>query len=107
MDQRRVHVLAFIHGARVMGAVGSREATSMKYVDGMWHYEPDQPMSRAFANHPMMRELHAIREKHDQQTQSAPTTERNQLTRFLSSHGYTLIPTKRGTRKLVQTFELT
>ena len=59
-------------------------------------------MKRQFANDPMMSELHDIREKHYQKTKRAPATERNRLTRFLSSHGYTLIPTKRGTRKLVR-----
>ena len=50
----------------------------------------------------MMSELHAIREKHYQKTKTAPATERNRLVRFLSSYGYRLVPTKRGTRKLVR-----
>ena len=62
-------------------------------------------MKREFTNDSMMSELHAIREKHYQQTKPAPATERNRLTRFLSSYGYTLIPTKRGTRKLVRSSE--
>ena len=64
-------------------------------------------MKREFANDAMMSELHAIREKHYQQTKSSPATKRNQrrgnrLASFLSSYGYALIPTKRGTRKLVR-----
>ena len=64
-------------------------------------------MKRQFADDPMMSELHAIREKHDQQIESAPTTKRNhrrsnRLASFLSSYGYGLVPTKRGTRKLVR-----
>ena len=64
-------------------------------------------MKRQFANDSMMSELHAIREKHYQQTQSAPATKRNhrrgnRLVSFLSSYGYQLVPTKRGTRKLVR-----
>jgi len=59
-------------------------------------------MKRAFVDDPMMSELHDIREKHDQQTKSAPATERNRLVSFLSSYGYTLVPTKRGTRKLIR-----
>ncbi len=55
----------------------------------------------------MMSELHAIREKHYQQTKSAPRTKHNhrrgnRLISFLSSYGYALIPTKRGTRELVR-----
>lgn len=65
-------------------------------------------MKREFANDSMMSELHAIREQHDQQTKSAPATKRNRrkgnrLVNFLSSYGYALIPTKRGTRKLIKT----
>ena len=64
-------------------------------------------MKRQFANDPMMSELHDIREKHYQQTKSAPATKRNhrngnRLIRFLSSYGYQLVQTKRGTRKLVR-----
>ena len=67
-------------------------------------------MKRAFANDPMMSELHAIREKHYQQTKSAPATKRNhrkgnRLVSFLFSYGYRLIPTKRGTHRLVRTSE--
>jgi len=40
-----------------MGAVGSREATSMKCVDDTWHSEPGQPGIREFADDPMMSEL--------------------------------------------------
>lgn len=50
----------------------------------------------------MMSELHAIRQKHYQQTKSAPAPERNRLVNFLSSYGYALVPTKRGTHKLVR-----
>ncbi len=55
----------------------------------------------------MMSELHAIREKHYQQTKFTPATKRNhrrnnRLVSFLSSYGYALVPTKRGTRKLVR-----
>ena len=79
----------------------------MKCVDDTWHSEPGQPVKRAFADDPMMNELHAIREKHYQQTKSAPATRRNhrngnRLINFLSSYGYQLVPTKRGTRKLVR-----
>lgn len=61
-------------------------------------------------NDPMMRELHAIRAKHYQQTKSAPATKRNhrrgnRLASFLSSYGYVLVPTKRGTRKLVRSLK--
>ena len=59
-------------------------------------------MKRQFADDPMMSELHAIREKHYQKTKAAPATERNRLVSFLSSYGYRLIPTKRGTHKLVR-----
>ena len=64
-------------------------------------------MKRQFTDDPMMSELHAIREKHYQQTKSAPATKRNyrkgdRLISFLSFYGYTLVPTKRGTRKLVR-----
>ncbi len=59
-------------------------------------------MKREFANDPMMSELHDIREKHYQKTKAAPATERNRLVSFLSSYGYTLVPTKRGTRKLIR-----
>jgi len=64
-------------------------------------------MKRQFADDPMMSELHAIREKHYQQTKAAPITKRNhrkgnRLVSFLSSYGYALVPTKRGTRKLVR-----
>ena len=60
-----------------------------------------------FADDPMMSELHAIREKHYQKTKSARATKRNhrngnRLINFLSSYGYQLVPTKRGTRKLVR-----
>ena len=60
-----------------MGVVGSREATSMKCMDDTWHSEPDQPLRRGFVDDPMMRELHAIREKHDQQTISRLESPRN------------------------------
>ena len=68
---------------------------------------PERQMKRQSADDPMMSELHAIREKHDQQTKSTPATTRNhrngnRLISFLSSYGYTLVPTKRGTRKLVR-----
>ena len=68
---------------------------------------PERQMKRQFADDPMMSELHTIREKHDQQTKSALATKRNyrrdnRLASFLSSYGYTLVPTKRGTRKLVR-----
>ena len=59
-------------------------------------------MNREFAHDPMMSELHDIREKHCQQTKRAPATERNRLASFLSSYGYQLVPTKRGTRKLIR-----
>ena len=59
-------------------------------------------MNRAFAHDPMMSELHDIRETHYQQIKRAPATERNRLASFLSSYGYQLVPTKRGTRKLVK-----
>lgn len=64
-------------------------------------------MKRQFANDLMMTELHAIREKYYQQTKSAPAKKDNgrkgnQLGSFLSSYGYALVPTKRGTRKLVR-----
>ena len=63
-------------------------------------------MKRQFASDPMMSELHAIREKHYQQTTSALATKRNgkgnQPLSFLSSDGYALVPTKWGTRKLVR-----
>ena len=59
-------------------------------------------MNREFANDPMMKELHAIREEHSRSTKAAPATERNRLTSFLSSYGYRLVPTKRGTSKLVK-----
>ena len=64
-------------------------------------------MKRRFVDDPMMNELHAIREKHYQQSKAAPATKRNhrngnQLASFLSSYGYQLVPTKRGTHKLVR-----
>ena len=64
-------------------------------------------MKREFADDPMMSELHDIREKHYQQTASTSATKRhhrkgNRLANFLSSYGYALVPTKRGTRKLVR-----
>ena len=64
-------------------------------------------MKKQFADDSMMSELHAIREKHYRQTKSAPRTKHNgrrgnRLVSFLSSYGYTLVPTKRGTRKLVR-----
>lgn len=57
---------------------------------------------REFVEDPMMSELHAIREKHSQQVKPTPATERNRLVSFLSSYGYALVATKRGTRKLVR-----
>ena len=64
-------------------------------------------MKREFAHDSMMSELHDIREKHYQATRSAPSTKRNdhkgnRLVSFLSSYGYALVPTTRGTRKLVR-----
>ena len=64
-------------------------------------------MNRAFEGDPMMSELHEIRERHYRQAKFASVIERNdrrvnRLVKFLSSYGYTLIPTKRGTRKLVR-----
>ena len=68
---------------------------------------PERQMKRQCADDAMMNELHAIREKHDQQTKSAPATKRNhrngnRLVSLLSSYGYALVPTTRGTRKLVR-----
>ena len=79
----------------------------MKWVDDTWRSEPRQPIERTFADDPLMSELHAIKEKHDQQTTSASATTRNhrrinRLANFLSSYGYQLVPTKRATRKLVR-----
>jgi len=65
--------------------------------------EPGQPVIREFADDPMMRELHTIREKHSQEAKSTPATEHNRLVSFLSSSGYRLVSTKRGTRKLIKT----
>ena len=64
-------------------------------------------MKREFSNEPTMNELHSIREKHYQQTKAAPMTKRNhrkgnRLASFPSSCGYTLVPTKRGTRTLIR-----
>jgi hypothetical protein len=64
-----------------------------------------QSMKRAFADDPLMSELHAIREKHYQQTKATPATDRNRLASFLSSYGYRVVPTKWGTRKLVRSLE--
>ena len=82
----------------------------MKCVDDTWRSKPRQPIKRTFADDPMMSELHDIREKHYQATRSVPATKRNdrkgnRLVRFLSSYGYQLVPTKRGTRKLVRSLK--
>ncbi len=64
-------------------------------------------MRREFVDDPMMSELHEIREKHYQEAKSSPARERNRrkenrIAQFLSSYGYQLVPTRRGTRKLVR-----
>lgn len=63
-------------------------------------------MKREFADDPMMGELHDIRAKHDQEATSSPATAQprrraRRIAKLLSAYGYQLVPTKRGTRRLV------
>lgn len=64
-------------------------------------------MKKIFTDDPMMSELHAIREEHYLKSKALPLSERSRRmgekeNTFLFSYGYKLVPTKRGTRKLVK-----
>ena len=64
-------------------------------------------MAEEFKNDPMMKELHQIRAEHSREVKSARGKRRGreleqQAETFVASYGYKLVPTKRGTHKLVK-----
>lgn len=64
-------------------------------------------MVEEFKDDPMMRELHQIRAEHSRQAKSIRGRHRGReleekAEAFVASYGYALVPTKRGTHKLVK-----
>ena len=60
-----------------------------------------------FKNDPMMKELHQIRAKHSREATAVRSSQRcreleEKAEEFVASYGYKLVPTKRGTNRLVK-----
>ena len=64
-------------------------------------------MAEEFRNDPMMRELHEIRAKHSTKGKAVRDKGRGkrlekEAEKFVALYGYKLVPTRRGTHKLVK-----
>lgn len=64
-------------------------------------------MAEEFKNDPMMKELHQIRAEHSREVRSIRGRRRGReleekAEAFVASYGYKLVPTKRGTNRLVK-----
>ncbi len=64
-------------------------------------------MAEEFKNDPMMKELHQIRAEHSREVKSVQGRRRGReleekAEAFVASYGYKLVPTKRGTNRLVK-----
>ena len=64
-------------------------------------------MAEEFKNDPMMKELHQIRAKHSREAPAVWGKRRGleleeKAEAFVASYGYMLVPTKRGTNRLVK-----
>jgi hypothetical protein len=64
-------------------------------------------MAEEFKNDPMMEELHQIRAEHSREAKNTRGRRRSRdleekAEAFVASYGYKLVPTKRGTNKLVK-----
>ncbi|MCJ7577059.1 MAG: hypothetical protein MUO91_01260 [candidate division Zixibacteria bacterium] len=63
--------------------------------------------AKEFPNDSMLRELHEIRERHYEENKHLTPKERakkinREAERFLKNQGYKLVPTKKGTFKMVK-----
>ena len=64
-------------------------------------------MAEEFKNDPMMKELHRIRAEHSRKAKNVRDRRRGleleeKAEAFVASYGYKLVPTKRGTHRLVK-----